>query len=1239
LTTIVRQIGELPTTLDIAVRLLDAAGQALHVAPLVQAVRPPLVAALALQHTAPLLYVVSSSETALRAYADLALWLGPEAVLLYPAADALPYEHIAPSMDVTSRRLRTLARLTTTEIRPEPLVVVATVRALSQSTLSPSEWHEAALNLTQSQQLSPDALLAHLIRIGYRVAPTVEEPGELNRRGGIVDVFPTGADLPIRIEFFGDEIDSLRSFDPISQRSQARIQQVTLGPPYDIPFWKRSEASLRAQALDLSGLRPEVYAEWRAALEHLEQGERFEDRTFYAPFFRDPTRQATLLDHLPKTAPIILSELTLLGQHAVELEQQADEQRQARIATGELPADFPRNYLLWNELLERMQSHTRVNLSNNEALPATNGHSTMAPTGFSAIAAPEVVPTGLFGGQLRRLVDEISGRLNEHEHVVVVTPQAARLQELVQERWDGRTAPENGVFTAIHGTLDQGFRLPDMALSLYTDAEIFGWRERRQVSERRRRADKSMEERAAFLRGLKPGDHVVHIEHGIAVFDGMVRRTVGNIEREYLNLRYADGDRLYVPVDQVDRLSRYIGSGDAVPPLTRLGTQEWERTKRKVRAAVQELANELIDLYARRQTSVGHMFSPDGEWQRELEASFPYSETEDQLRAITAVKEDMERPQPMDRLICGDVGFGKTEVALRAAFKAVQDGTQVAVLVPTTVLAQQHFETFSRRMAAFPVRVEMISRFRSNKEQDEIAKRLGRGEVDIIIGTHRLLSKDIHFKNLGLLIVDEEQRFGVRHKERLKQLRANVDVLTLTATPIPRTLHMALAGIRDLSVIDTPPQDRLPIKTYLLPYEDRTVREAILREIDRGGQVFFLHNRVSSIYYVADRLKQLVPEAEVVVGHGQMDEKELEQVMVDFFNGNADVLVSTTIIENGLDVPNANTIIIDDATHYGLAQLYQLRGRVGRSTQRAYAYMFYPADRRMTSESQERLLAIQEATELGAGLRIAMRDLEMRGAGNLLGAEQSGNIAAVGFDLYSRLLQQAVKTLKAQYDAINAADATVTPPTSQPMSPNTAAHDANGKPTKPSRPLAPLKVDEKVLVSPLVTLDLPLDAYLPTDYVVDDRVRLEVYQRLAVAQTPAQVRDLRQELRDRFGELPQPAEHLLVWLMLKALALQAGVPSIITIDEEFIVRLPPLLPTGHDKLRRQFLRDLAVKVGPQFIRLDRRTVNFQGGMQWIEKMYQVLEAVHGALTDPSPFVPEPPRPSPPKNSPQVRKKT
>ena len=1303
----------------LAITLREQPGARLHVAPALSAARPALIAALARLLARPIVYVVGSSEAALRAREDLCQWLDTGSVLLFPASDAFPYEQMSPGNDVIAGRLMVLRRLTdhrtptthhpppTTHHPPPadmadqqpPLVVVAPIKALIQPTLAPAEWAEATVRLRQGDVHSPDELIEHWVAMGYRAAPTVEELGELNRRGGIVDIFPPGDELPLRIEFFGDEIDSLRRFDPITQRSEMRLREAIVGPAHEIPFWRRELALERLHQLDTAAMRREAREEWEAALERLAQGERFEGRALFAPFFRDgdtetrrhgdtETRRheardtetgeddqsislspglpvslsgsSSLLTHLPAGACVLFSELTLLAQQAAELHHHAEEQRALQIDAGELPADFPRPYLLLDELLAQAAPLSSANLSNNQLEAGDGGwgmgdsDSARAPQSPipnpQSLLLPETLftPAGLFGGQLKRLVDDIVARLGDGEQVVVVTPQAARIQEMVEEALKGTKNKEQrtndgppsvlsslfSVLTVVHGSLDEGWYSPDLNVTLYSDTEIFGWRQRRPVAERKRKRDRSAEERAAFLRGLKPGDYVVHIEHGIALYEGLVRRSVGGTEREYLNLRYAAGDRLYVPIDQIDRVSRYIGAGDAEPTLTRLGTQDWERAKRRARAAVQELANDLLQLYAQRQISEGHAFSLDSEWQRELEDAFPYVETNDQLHALTDVKRDMEQVQPMDRLICGDVGFGKTEVALRAAFKAIQDGKQVAVLVPTTVLAQQHYDTFSRRMATFPVTVDMISRFRSPKEQDTIIQRLARGEIDIIIGTHRLLSKDIHFKDLGLLIVDEEQRFGVRHKERIKQMRANVDVLTLTATPIPRTLHMALAGIRDLSVIDTPPEDRLPIKTYVLPYDEHMAREAILRELDRGGQVYYVHNRVQSIYYVAEKLKRLVPEAEIGIGHGQLEEHQLEKVMLDFFSGKDDVLVCTTIIESGLDVPNANTLIIDDATNYGLAQLYQLRGRVGRSAQRAYAYLFYKPDHRMTPEAQERLQAIQEATELGAGFRIAMRDLEIRGAGNLLGAEQSGHIAAVGFDLYSRLLEQAVKTMKAQLVASNyrlpgredeetrrqgdketevrdqgsgvrGQGSDVGESQTQNSKLKTQNSPSPPHPLIVSRKQPQVKVDEKVLISPLITLDLPIDAFLPPEYIPDDRVRLSVYQHMAEAQTPPAVRALRQELQDRFGKPPEPAEHLLTWLLIKALALHASVTSIITTDEEFIVRLPEGTALDREKLRRRFGRDPNVRVGPQFVRLNRRSLDGH----WVEALTGVLETL------------------------------
>jgi len=751
-----------------------------------------------------------------------------------------------------------------------------------------------------------------------------------------------------------------------------------------------------------------------------------------------------------------------------------------------------------------------------------------------------------------------------------VSQQAARLADLFAEQDVSagpsvavEEPPPPGGLAVVQGSLPGGWIVsgPDSEeVLLLTDTEIFGFTKQRRAAPRRGI------DRGAFLAELKPGDYVVHIEHGIARFAGMARKAIEGHEREYLELHYAEGDRLFVPIDQLHRVSRYVGPGEHVPTLTRLGSQEWARTKERVRRAVADLAQELLALYAAREVLSGHAFPPDSPWQLELEASFPYVETPDQLLAIRQVKQDMEQPRPMDRLVCGDVGYGKTEVAIRAAFKAVLDGTQVAILVPTTVLAQQHFQTFSERLAAFPLRVEMLSRFRSEGEQRRVLADLEDGSVDVVIGTHRLIQKDVQFKNLGLAIIDEEQRFGVGHKERLKKMRREVDVLTLSATPIPRTLYMSLSGIRDMSTMDTPPEERLPIKTYVAEFDERLVREAILRELDRGGQVYFVHNRVQSIDSVARRLREIVPEAEIGVGHGQMAEHELEQVMLDFVRGKVDVLACTTIIESGLDIPNVNTIIINQADKLGLAQLYQLRGRVGRGAHLAYAYLLYDRKGRLTETAQRRLQTIFEATELGAGFQIALRDLEIRGAGNLLGAEQSGQMAAVGFELYCQMLAEAVDRLRAVKEGLP-------PPT-------------------------PREGRE-------VTIDLPLSAHLPESYVPDLNLRLALYQRMAQMESVEQVEELARELRDRFQAPPPLARNLLYVVRLRVLAMQAGVESISSEEGQIVLRLKEgrLLPA--EALRGR-LPDGA-HVGRTQLRLERRRL----GPAWPQALQRVMEELAG----------------------------
>ncbi|HKO25664.1 MAG TPA: transcription-repair coupling factor, partial [Chloroflexota bacterium] len=782
--------------------------------------------------------------------------------------------------------------------------------------------------------------------------------------------------------------------------------------------------------------------------------------------------------------------------------------------------------------------------------------------------AEVVVPALTYAGRLRAFLDDTLELREQGRRVVVATLQSARLSELYDEHGaivpavDGlQDAPSRGSLTLVQGSLLEGWRVPALGLSVFSDAEIFGWSKPAPVARFKREA-------AATTGGLdfKPGDYVVHIEHGIGRFVGVEKRVAGGIEREYLELQYAGTDRLFVPTDQLDRVTRYVGMGEAAPALSRLGTAEWARAKARVKESVAAIARELVELYSFRQHAQGHPFAPDGRWQSEMEAAFPYVETIDQQRAIRDVKADMEAPRPMDRLVCGDVGYGKTEVALRAAFKAVLDGMQVAVLVPTTILAQQHFETFRARMEAFPTRVAVLSRFQSRAEQKAALAGLASGAIDIVIGTHRLLQKDVTFKKLGLLIIDEEQRFGVKHKEHLKKMRRSVDVLTLTATPIPRSLHMAMIGVRDMSVIETPPEGRLPIRTYLQPFDEYHIREAMLRELDRGGQVYFVHNAVQTIQAMAERLRRLVPEARVAIAHGQMPEDELERVMSAFAEGEDSVLVCSSIIENGLDLPNVNTMIVNDAANFGLAQLYQLRGRIGRGSVRAYAYLLYRRDQRITRTAERRLRAVFEASELGAGFKIAMQDLEIRGAGNLLGPEQSGNISTVGFDLYSKLLAHAIQERQGQATA-----------------------------------------DEEGVALP-VAVDLPLHMYIPSDYVAHDSPRLALYRRLAGVRDTAALDALDDEIRDRFGPLPQPVANLLFFVRVKVLAARAGLAAVAL--DETLLTLRGRDETLFDRLAlyRRFGMDARVVRG--VLRVPRSRL----GADWQEVLLTLLEETIAANT-------------------------
>jgi transcription-repair coupling factor (superfamily II helicase) len=1020
----------------------------------------------------PILVAVATGSESERLVHDLAAFLPAGAVDHFPAWETLPFERVSPSLETMGRRERVLWRLRTAD--PSLRVLVAPVRALVQR-LGPHVEDVDPIVVRAGDRLDRDELLERLVAMGYRREYQVEARGEVAVRGSIVDVYPVTDDHPARIDLWGDEVERLTAFAVADQRSTHDIESVAVFPAREL----RPTAEVRARAAELVRAEP-----WGAeAFERLADGQTFDGMESWLPWLT--AEEHLLADLLSDESLVLLAEPRRMRDRAQEL---LDEEAAlaATLATtwgaterGRTAGSWPRLSLPFDRLL----AHTRAGATNVLAAPEGPDTPHLAATAFD----PVVGDTAALADRLHRLAAR-------GDRVVLAADGAGSADRLVQVLADdgidatpGVIAP--GAIGVLVAPLDRGVVVPGAGVALIAEADLTG---RRRVHRRARGARRG----ADLYDALTPGDYVVHQVHGVARYRGMVQRAIGGVARDYLLLEYKGDDKLYVPTDQVQVVRRYTGG--ETPTLHRMGGADFEKSKARVRAAVREIAQELVVLYRRRLASPGHAFPPDTPWQHEVEEAFPYEETPDQARAIDDVKRDMEAPRPMDRLVCGDVGFGKTEVAVRAAFKAAQDGKQVAVLVPTTLLANQHGQTFRERFASYPVRVEVLSRFLAPREQDRVVADVASGGVDVVIGTHRLLSDDIVFHDLGLLVIDEEQRFGVQHKERIKALRTGVDVLTLSATPIPRTLELSLTGIRDLSLVNTPPEDRQPILTYVGEYDDRTVAEPIRRELLREGQVFFVHNQVKDIEFVAEHLRELVPEARIGIAHGQMDEGRLERVVLDFWERSYDVLVCTTIVESGLDIPNVNTLVVDRADRLGLAQLYQLRGRVGRRGQRAYAYLLHPRETRLTEEAYERLKTIGEFTDLGSGFKIAMRDLEIRGAGNLLGGEQSGHIAAVGFDLYCQMVTEAVGELTGE-------------------------------------------VPEPVVE---VTIDLPVDAHLPSDYVTRDDVRMEAYRRLGSVASSADVDDVRDEWEDRYGPLPPPAEALLDAARLRAECVRLGISSV-----------------------------------------------------------------------------------------------
>lgn len=1090
---------------------LSGSQKALHISALVSS----------LQGTkkAPRLVITHGIAAANQLQNDLQALLPGMPIRLFPALETDPHEEVRHEIGLIQTRLQAIEALL-----DDDGIVIAPSHALMERLIPASIFQSYRHRVDLESRFDVDQLAADLAVMGYEHVARVEAPGQFGVRGGIIDVYPLTDDTGIRIEMFDDEVDSIRRFDPVSQRSLDQIDEVVIGPSREffiIP--DRLEAALAAIEADrdeqikrLRELGREEAAETLAEritlhMERLAGGMLFPGIDQYKGYFF--SNLTTIIDYAEREGTIVVDEPARVHEQMARLEVDYAERHAIQLEKGRILPSERHLFSSWEQVYNDLRQRRLVHLAGLEKrVPGMEG---------ATVIAVEARTPESFHGQFDRLIDGLkTWKENQYRICFVLSSEerSRRVAEVLQDeglevRYVGSLNGELRTRqpVVLTGSLSSGCELTEERIVILTDAEIFG-RQARQRRARQRRAPKEAQsniQRLDSFTDLKEGDYVVHVNHGIGRYVGMKTLVISGAHKDYLVVQYAGDDTLYVPTDQVHLLQKYIGLEDSPPKLYKLGGGDWARVKKRVKESVQEIADGLLKLYAEREAMPGYAFSPDTVWQEQFEDAFPYEETADQLRAIEEVKRDMERSRPMDRLLCGDVGYGKTEVAIRAAFKAVMDGKQVAVLVPTTILAQQHGRTFQERFSAYPVKIRVLSRFQTAAEQNEILRELKQGTIDIIIGTHRLLSKDVEFHDLGMVVVDEEQRFGVVQKERLKELRKSVDVLTLTATPIPRTLHMAMVGARDMSIIETPPEDRYPIRTYVVEYNEDQVREAILREMAREGQVYFVYNQVQTIDTMYRRLQELVPEARIAVAHGQMPEDHLEQVMLDFLHGEYDVLLCSTIIETGMDIANVNTLIIYDADRMGLAQLYQLRGRVGRSNRIAYAYFTYQPNKMLSEQAEKRLQAIREFTELGSGFKIALRDLEIRGAGNILGPEQHGFIASVGFELYCRLLDESVRELKGEIV---------------------------GDPPDP-------------------VIDLTIDAYIPDEYIPDSRQKVEMYKKVVSIRNTDEIQDLEDEFLDRFGDMPEPVMNLLAVARMKAVAREIGVGQINQVRDGVEIRL------------------------------------------------------------------------------------
>lgn len=1022
------------------------------------------------------LVVFSNEEKAKKAYEEYLLF--GEETYLYPARDLLFYYADIKGKTLTNRRMEVL-RAIAEKKKEEPVTVITTMDAFLDGIISPDEIQKNRIHITGEDTVDLTKLEQDLTALGYERESQIEAPGQFAVRGGIIDVFPLAEEMPVRIELWGDEIDSIRMFDAKSQRSIENISEITIYPASENCFGNNGLVSF---------------------LKYFPENETL-------LFYDEPHR-------LQETAETVEAEYTESLKNRADAGMKEEGEEELRVFQTK-------------DIISEMNRYSGIGLTTLESKCGL-----FKVRSVYTVQAKGVNP---YNNSFELLTRDLKRLKRNGYRVVLLSGSRTRAKRLAEDlrdydlssfySEDMQREVKPGEIMAAYGYASEGYEYPMLKFVVISESDIFG---RKKKKKKRKKYEG---QRIQDFAELKPGDYVVHENHGIGVYKGIEKIEVEKIVKDYMKIVYAEGGVLYIPVEQMDLIQKYAGADAKKPRLNKLGTIQWGKTKSQVKKAVQIVAKDLVELYAVRQQSEGFVYGPDTVWQKEFEEMFPFEETDDQLQAIEDTKHDMESKKIMDRLICGDVGYGKTEIAIRAAFKAVQEGKQVVCLVPTTILAQQHYNTFVQRLKEFPVRIDLLCRFRSAAEQKKTIEDTKKGFVDILVGTHRVLSKDVVFKDLGLLIIDEEQRFGVTHKEKIKKLKENIDVLTLTATPIPRTLHMSLIGIRDMSVLEEAPNERMPIQTYVMEYNDEMVREAITRELARDGQVYYVYNRVNDIADVAGRIQSLVPDANVAFAHGQMKERELEDIMYDFINGDIDVLVSTTIIETGLDIPNANTMIIQDADRFGLSQLYQLRGRVGRSNRMAYAFLLYQRDKLLKEVAEKRLSAIREFTDLGSGIKIAMRDLEIRGAGNLLGEAQSGHMEAVGYDLYCKMLNEAVRQLKGGPEA-----ETFT-----------------------------------------TLIDLNVDAYIPEYYIKNEYQKLDIYKRIAAIESEEELEDMTEELIDRFGDIPKKVQQLLVIASLKSLAHSVYVTAIEQKGEEIrftMYEKAKIDPSGIPKFLDSYKNDL-----------------------------------------------------------------